>query len=87
MPLSVNFTKLMYVGLTFSVPGASFDLDSSSFEVAICGSSAKHKPAPKKQSVKINPVVFVFMSRSNLDLHFPSTVLSSQTKNVAENKQ
>jgi hypothetical protein len=62
MPLSVNCTKLMYVGLIFSsVPGVSFDLDSSSFEVPICGSSAKHNAAPKKQSANINPVVFVFM--------------------------
>jgi hypothetical protein len=51
----------MYVGLTFSVPGVTFDLDSFGFEVLIRGSSAKHNAAPKKQSAKINPVVFIFM--------------------------
>ena len=61
MPLSVNCTKLMYVGLIFSVPGVSFDFDSPSFEVSICGLSPKHKAAPKKQSAKINPAVVVFM--------------------------
>src|SRR4030095_13555741 len=76
MPLSVNFTRLMYVGLAFSVPGVSIDLDSA---VLACGSSAKHNAAPKKQSPKINPVVFVFMGRSNLDLDFPSTFLCSRT--------
>src|SRR5215475_1142040 len=78
MPLSVNFTRLTYVGLTFSVPGVTFDLDSA---VLVCGSSGKHNAAPKKQSAKINPVVFVFMRRSNLDLHFPSTFLCSRTNN------
>src|SRR5215475_6585118 len=77
MPLSVNFTKLMYVSLTFSVPEVSFDLDSFRFEVPACGSSAKDQAAPKKQSAKINPIVFVFIRRSNLDLHFPSTFLCS----------
>jgi len=38
----------MYVGLIFSVPGVTFDLDSFGFEVLICGSSAKHNVAPKK---------------------------------------
>src|SRR5262249_7301730 len=79
MPLSVNFTRLMYVGLAFSVPGVTFDLDSLRFEVLVCGSSAKHNAAPKKQSAKINPVVCVFMRRSNRDLHFPSTFLCSRT--------
>jgi hypothetical protein len=64
--------------LNFPVPGVSFDLDSSSFEVPICRSSAKHNPVPKKQSAKINPVVFVFIRRSNLDLHSPSTFLCSR---------
>src|SRR6476661_3400682 len=73
MPLSVNFTRLMYVGLAVSVPGVAFDFDSLKFEVLACGSSAKHNAVPKKQSAKINPVVFVFIGRSNLDLHFPST--------------
>src|SRR5262245_56826549 len=77
MPLSVNFTKLMYVGLTCSVPEVSFDSDSFRFEVPACGSSAKDQAAPKKQSAKINPIVFVFIRRSNLDLHFPSTFLCS----------
>jgi hypothetical protein len=75
MPFSVNFTRLMYVGLAFSVPGLTFDLDSLRFEGLACGSSGKHNAAPKKQSAKINPVVFVFMGRSNLDLHFPSTLV------------
>src|SRR5438045_6500859 len=74
MPLSVNCTKLMYVGLIFSVPAVTFDLDSFGFEVPICGSLAKHNAAPK-QSAKINPVVFVFMTESNLYLHFSSTFL------------
>src|SRR4030095_8958323 len=82
MPFSVNFTQLMYCGLIFSVPATTFDLDSSGFELASCGLSAKHSTVPKKQSAKINPVVFVFMRRSNLDLHFPSTFLCSQTKNL-----
>jgi len=71
----VNFTKLMYVGLTFSIPEVGFDWDSFGFEVAICGSSAKHNAAPKKQRAKINPFVFIFMKRSNLDGHFSSTFL------------
>src|SRR5947207_12723648 len=81
MPLSVNCTKLMYVGLIFSVPAVTFDLDSFGFEVPICGSLAKHNAAPK-QSAKINPVVFVFMTESNLYLHFSSTFLCSRTKNL-----
>src|SRR6185369_10913968 len=79
MPLSVNFTRLMYVGLAFSVPGVTIDLDSA---VLACGSSAKHNAAPKKQSPRINPVVFVFMGRSNLDLHFPSTFLCSRNSSL-----
>src|SRR5262249_6846700 len=82
MPLSVNCTKLMYVGLIFSVPDVSFDLDSFRFDVPACGSSAKLNSVPKKQSAKINPVVLIFMKQSNLDLHFPSTFLCSQTKNL-----
>ena len=62
----------MYVGLIFSLLGVSFDLDSFGFEAATCG-SAKHNASPKEQSARINPVVFIFMRRSNLDLHFPST--------------
>ena len=38
----------MYVGLIFSVPAVTFDLDSFGFEVPICGSSAKHNAASKK---------------------------------------
>src|SRR5262245_15020360 len=67
----------MYVGLAFSVPEVSFDLDSFEFAVATCGSSAKHNAVPKKQSAKINPPIFVFMRRSNLDRYFPSTFLCS----------
>src|SRR6267154_5103738 len=72
MPLSVNCTKLMYVGLIFSVPGVTFDLDS--VEVLICGSSAKHNAAPKKQSAKINPVVFVFMRSIESGSLFPVNI-------------
>src|SRR5215471_552569 len=82
MPLSVNFTKLMYVGLIFSVPEVSFDLDSFSFEVPIRGSSAKHDTAPKQQNAKINPVVFVLIRRSNLYPCFPSTFLCSRTNKL-----
>ena len=64
----------MYVGLAFSVPGVTFDLDSLTFEVLACGSSAKHSAVPKKESAKINPIVCVFMTQSNPDLHFPSTL-------------
>src|SRR5438045_6467046 len=56
MPLSVNCTKLIYVGLTFSVRAVTFDLDSFGFEMLICGSLAKHDAAPTKQSAKLNPV-------------------------------
>ena len=72
----------MYVGLVFSIPEVSFDLDSFSFEVPICGSSAKHNTAAKKQSVEINPVVFILMRRSNLHACVPSTFLCSQTNNL-----
>src|SRR5215471_19290517 len=82
MPFSVNFTKLMYVGLIFSVAEVSFDLDSFSFEVSICGSSAKHNTAPKQQSAKINPVVFVLIRRSNLHPCVPSTFLRSLTNKL-----
>src|SRR5882724_977099 len=74
MPLSVNCTKLMYVGLTFSVPGVTFDLDSFGFEVLIGGSSAKHNAAPKKQSAKINPVVFIFMRPIESGSLFPVNI-------------
>src|SRR5438270_6104583 len=72
MPLSVNCTKLMYVGLIFSVPGVTFDLDS--VEVLICGSSAKHNAAPKKQSAKINPVVFIFVRPIESGSLFPVNI-------------
>jgi hypothetical protein len=68
-----EFHQTDVVGLIFSVPATTFDLDSSGFELASCGLSARHSTVPKKQSAKINLVVFVFMRRSNLDLHFPST--------------
>src|SRR5882762_6554178 len=74
MPLSVNCTKLMYVGLIFSAPGVTFDLDSFGFEVLICGSSAKHNAAPKKQSAKINPVVFIFMRPIESGSLFPVNI-------------
>jgi hypothetical protein len=64
----------MYVGLTFSVPGVTFDLDSFGFEVLIRGSSGKHNAAPKKQSVKINPVVFVFMRPIESGSPFPVNI-------------
>src|SRR5215471_6144090 len=82
MPFSVNFTKLMYVGLTFSMPEVSFDLDSFGFEVPICGSSAKHSTASKKQSAKINPVALVLIRRSNLHPCVPSTFLCSRTNEL-----
>src|SRR5262249_1423110 len=75
MPLSVNRTKLMYVGLTVDVLVVSFDLVWFGFGVFICGSSANPSATPKKQSAKINPVVFVFMRLIELDFHFPSTFL------------
>lgn len=78
MPLSVNFTKLMYVGLVFSVAGVSFDLDSSSLEAPICGSSAKHNAVPKKQSATINRVVLFFIRLIERDFHFPSIFLCLQ---------
>jgi hypothetical protein len=74
MPLSVNCTKLMYVGLILSVPGVTFDLDSFGFEVLICGSSAKHNAAPKKQSVKINPVGFIFIRPIESGSLFPVNI-------------
>src|SRR6476619_375619 len=74
MPWSVNFTKLMYVGMIFAVPGVRFDLDSFSFEVPTCGFSAKHSAAPKKPSATINPVVFVFMKLIELEFHFPFNI-------------
>jgi hypothetical protein len=42
----------MYVGLIFSVPGVTFDLDSFGFEALICGSSAKHDAVPKSKAPK-----------------------------------
>ena len=62
-------------------PSGKLYLDSLSFEVSTCGSSAKHNAAPR-QSAKINPVIFIFMRRSNLDLHFPSTFLCSRMNNL-----
>src|SRR5215471_13650309 len=82
MPFSVDVTKLKYVGLIFSAPEVSFDLDSFSFEVPICGSSAKHNTAPKQQSAKINPVVFVLIRRSNLHPCVSSTFLRSRTNKL-----
>jgi hypothetical protein len=64
----------MYVGLIFSIPGVTFDLDSFGFEVLICGSSAKHNAAPKKQSAKINPVVFIFMRPIESGSLFPVNI-------------
>ena len=64
----------MYVGLIFSVPAVSFDLGSFSFEVSICGSSAKHNAAPKKQSAKIKPVVFIFMRAIESGSQFPVNI-------------
>ena len=64
----------MYVGLTFSVPGVTFDLDSFGFEVVIRGSSAKYNAAPKKQSAKINPVVFIFMRPIESGSLFPVNI-------------
>jgi hypothetical protein len=61
----------MYVGLIFSDPGVSFDLDSFSFEAPICGSLAKHNTAPKKQSAKINPAIFIFMMAIESGSQFP----------------
>jgi hypothetical protein len=53
---------------------STFSLDSSTFELSIGDSSAKHGAAPKKQSVKRNAVAFVFMrDDSKLGLHFRST--------------
>src|ERR1041384_3104 len=86
MPFSVNFTKLMYVGLTLSVPEVSFDFDWFSFEVPICRSSAKHNATPKQQSAKINAVVFVFITRSNLHPHVPSMFLCWWTNNLTASR-
>src|SRR5947208_6221130 len=49
MPLSVNCTRLMYVGLMFAI--STFSLDSFTFELSIGDSSARHSAAPTKQSV------------------------------------
>jgi hypothetical protein len=64
----------MYVGLTFFVSGVTFDLDSFGFEVLIRGSSAKHNAAPKKQSAKINPFVFIFMRPIESGSLFPVNI-------------
>jgi hypothetical protein len=68
--------------VNFSVQGVIFDLASFSFQVPICGSSAKHSAAPKKQRAKINPVVFVFMRLIELDFHFPSTFLFPRGRTI-----
>jgi len=38
-----------------------FDFVSFSFQVPICGFAAKQVAHPKKQSARVNPMVFVFM--------------------------
>src|SRR5437764_12317145 len=46
----------------FPSPGVSFDFASFNFHVPICGSSAaKHAAPAKKQSARVNPIVFIFM--------------------------
>jgi len=63
MPLSVNCTKLMYVGLIFSsVPEVSFDLDSSQLRDAHVWVFSETQSRSQKSKVpKINPVVSIFM--------------------------
>src|SRR5262245_57799553 len=59
---AVSYTTVWF----FGTPGANFDLASLSFQLPICGSSAKQKAAPKKQSARVSPVVFVFISSTEL---------------------
>jgi hypothetical protein len=43
------------------VSGVILDFRSFSFQVPICGSAARHTPAPRKQNTKVNPIVRIFM--------------------------
>jgi len=47
--------------LNFVVPGVIFDFASFSFQVPICGSAARQVAHPRKQNVKVNPIVLVFI--------------------------
>jgi hypothetical protein len=42
----------------FRVSGVILDFRSFSFQVPICGSAAKHTALAKKQSARVNPIVF-----------------------------
>jgi hypothetical protein len=65
----------------FGAPGANFDLVSFSFQVPICGSSAKDTAAAaKKQSATINPVVSVFIHP--FEPEFPFRVNTSFFKTI-----
>src|SRR5215469_743277 len=50
--------------VAFGLPGAIFDLVSFSFQLPICGSAAKHAAPNKKQTARVNPIVFVFIGSS-----------------------
>jgi hypothetical protein len=73
--------------VSFSVPGAGFDLASFNFQVPIFGSSAaKHAAPAKKQSATVNPIVLIFMPPSSTDFQLSSMFLFKLT-NQRDNPQ
>src|SRR5258707_39566 len=64
----------------FPSPGVSFDFASFNFHVPIFSSSAaKHAAPAKKQSARVNPIVFLFMPPTSTDFQAPSMFLSNLT--------
>jgi hypothetical protein len=56
--------------VNFNVPGVIFDFASFSFQVPICGSSAKHIAASKKHNARVNPrFLFSWLHRDRISMH------------------
>src|SRR5205823_4833204 len=84
VPSMVTFTWSPAASYTtvvfFPSPGVSFDLLSFNFHVPICGSSAaKHAAPAKKQSARVNPIVFIFMPPPSTHFQIPSMLLFKLT--------
>src|SRR5262245_44559800 len=73
---AASYTTVVF----FPSPGVSFDFASFNFHVPIFGSSAaKHAAPAKKQSARVNPIVFVFISPTSTDFQVPSMFLFEVT--------
>src|SRR5213078_3136807 len=70
---AASYTTVVF----FPSPGVSFDFPSFNFHVPIFGSSAaKHAAPAKKQSARVNPIVFIFIPPPSTDFQAPSMFLS-----------